>query len=179
MKKLFVLLVLTAVWLAVPATALCMDYQHSMKAGDMSFAWQLEEDRLHVQLSAETEGWVAVGFNPETAMLNANILIGYVENGAVSVEDHFGIGKRRHGEDTRGGGSADVENPAGSEEDGITTVSFAIPLDSGDKYDPPVKGDGSDIVILAYGTRDSVRLRHKFRATYKVNLQTGETEKIR
>ena len=159
--------------------ALAMDYQHSMELKDMNFSWSIENDLIHVKLSAKTTGWVAVGFNPEKAMLHANIIIGYVKKGKVKIEDHFGNRKRGHSKDKKEGGKNDIQNPAGTEENGFTTLTFTIPLDSGDKTDGVIKADGSNILIFAYGgKRDSTKSRHNYRSTYSVNLKTGENKRI-
>ncbi|MCD6121274.1 MAG: hypothetical protein J7K04_05515 [Spirochaetales bacterium] len=40
----------------------------------ITLKWKIEEKNLHIIiLSAETEGWLAVGFNPTKKMKDANI----------------------------------------------------------------------------------------------------------
>ena len=169
------------IYLLVSALSLwAMDYQHSLKAEDITFSWTIEGDLIHVELSAKTTGWVGIGFNPESAMLGANIIIGAVKKGKVNIQDHFGSRKRGHTEDTKQGGTDHVKNAAGTEKDGITTISFTIPLNTDEKFDTPIKADGTDIIMLAYGAgRDSLKGHHPFRTVYKVNLETGENEKVK
>jgi len=140
-------------------------------------AWDFQ---IHVEMAAKTTGWVAVGFDPEKAMSGANIIIGAVKKGKFKVEDHYADRKRGHSNDKKFGGKNDVLNPSGSEENGITTISFSFPLDTGDKYDKPINPAGMTKIMLAYGAgKDSFKNRHPFRTIYEINLSTGENKKIK
>ena len=179
MKKniLSALLALSFILLAVP-NLWATDYQHTLKVEEMNFSWNLNESTMDIRISAETTGWVGIGFNPEEHMLGANIILGYVKDGKARIEDHYGIQKRAHGPDEKEGGSVNITNPEGWEENGVTTLAFTIPLNSGDKYDPPVKTDGISTLIFAYGgDRDSLKTRHHFRTTWEIDLKTGEGKK--
>ncbi len=166
--------------LLIPFSLHATDYQHTLEVKDMQFSWSIEGDKIHVKLSAKTTGWVGIGFDPEKAMSGANIIIGAVKNGKFKVEDHYGDRKRGHKNDEKLGGNNDVLNPSGSEKDGITVISFTLSLDSGDKYDKPVKASGKNLVMLSYGAgKDSFKNRHPFRAIYEIDFSTGENMKIK
>ncbi|MCF6247591.1 MAG: DOMON domain-containing protein [Desulfobacula sp.] len=164
----------------LPLSVSAMDYQHTLQAKGLSFSWSLDGDKIHVSLTAETTGWVAIGFDPEKAMQGANIIIGAVKKGKFKIEDHYGDRKRGHSNDEKLGGTNDVLNPAGIEEDGVTTISFSFPLKSDDKYDKPIQTDGIMKIMLAHGAgKDSFRNRHPYRTIYEVNLSTGENKKLK
>lgn len=180
MKKRFLLILILCLMAVLPVAVSAMDYKHTLKAGDMTFSWSLDSDKIHVQLVAKTTGWVAVGFDPENAMQGANIIIGAVKNGKFKVEDHYGDRKRGHSSDKKLGGTNDVLDPSGSEADGVTTISFSFPLTTDDKYDKPVVTQGVSKVMLAYGAgKDSFKNRHPFRTIYEINLSTGENKKLK
>ena len=62
----------------------------------------------------------------------------------------------------------------------MTTISFTLPLDTGDKFDKPINPEGTSKIMLAYGSgRDSFKNRHPFRTIYEINFSTGETKKIK
>lgn len=150
------------------------DYDHEVKAKSASFAWKIDGDTLHVKMSAKTKGWVAVGFNPSKKMKDANYILGYIKDGEAKVVDHFGDKATGHSSDEKLGGSSDVTLVGGSEEGGVTTIEFSIPMNSTDKYDSVLSKDGDTVVLLAYGPdRDSFKPRHKGKATKTVNLGTG------
>ncbi|CCK79687.1 MULTISPECIES: DOMON domain-containing protein [Desulfobacula] len=179
-KNYFIISIAATVFFLSLLPLYAMDYQHTLEVKDMQFSWTIEGEQIHVQMSAKTTGWVAVGFDPEKAMQGANIIIGAVKEGKFKVEDHYGNRKRGHKSDEEMGGKNDVLNPAGSEADGITTISFSLPLDTGDAYDKPIKQEGTTKVMLAYGAgKDSFRNRHPFRTIYEINFSTGENKKIK
>ena len=150
------------------------DYAHEVKAKKMSFAWSVNGDRLDVKLSADTTGWVAVGFNPTDAMKGANYILGFVKDGKVTLSDDFGDSPSGHKPDDKLGGTEDVTLVGGSEENGATTIEFSIPLASADANDGNIAVNGETVVLLAYGPdRDSFKIKHKFRTAMKVNLATG------
>jgi hypothetical protein len=152
------------------------EYSHGIAARDLRFLWTLQADSLDIKLSAPTNGWIGVGFNPETPenMKGANFLIGYVKGGEAQVFDHYGTEMKKHKDDEKIDGKSDLSNVSGSEQDGQTTLEFTIPLDSGDAKDTPLTAQGDTVVLLAYGRSDSIVLKHRFRAILKVNLSTGE-----
>ena len=181
MKKTMIrLLSAIVVTLALAFSASAMDYQHEIKVKNMQFFWTIDGDQIHVKLTAKTTGWVGIGFDPEKAMQGANIIIGAVKEGKFKVEDHYGDKKRAHQSDVKLGGKNDVLNPAGSEADGVTTISFTLPLALDEKWDKPINVSGPMKIMLAYGSgRDSFKTRHPYRTVLEVNLATGESKKIK
>lgn len=172
--KGFTLLVAISVTFVVSAYS--ADYQHSLTAEKVTFDWTVDGDNLAVKLSAPTEGWVAVGFNPVKRMQGANIVLGYVKKGKVKVFDEIGTKPIQHAKDDKQGGTDNVTLVGGSEEGGTTTIEFTIPLNSGDAQDGVIDPAGDTVVILAYGERDSRKMGHKNQATITVNLSTGATK---
>jgi len=153
------------------------DYDHTVEAKDITFSWKVEGDKLAGKVSAKTEGWVGVGFNPSNKMKDANFILGYVKDGKVTIEDDYGATSTSHKTDDSQGGSSDVTQVSGSENDGVTTIEFVIPLNSGDEKDEKLEVNGDTVLLLAYGAgRDSFRMKHKYRTAMTVNLSTGEVK---
>lgn len=155
------------------------EYDHEVKDKKIAFSWKVEGDKLAVKLTAETEGWVGIGFNPISEMKGANFILGYVKNGVAKIDDDFGTDQNSHKPDTKLDGTEDVTLIGGTEADGVTTIEFILPLDSGDKHDTTIDVNGDTIVLLAYGAgRDSFKSKHKYRTALKVNLSTGASQKF-
>ncbi len=153
-------------------------YDHEVKDKKITFAWKVDGDRLAVKLSAQTEGWVGIGFNPSRMMKDANFILGYVKDGKPEITDDFGDTNNNHSPDDKLGGTQDVTLVGGSEEGGMTTIEFTMPLQSPDKNDGTITANGDTIVLLAYGgARDSFKSKHQYRTALKVNLSTGSSEK--
>jgi hypothetical protein len=152
-------------------------YDHETKVQDMGFAWKIDGENLHVKLSGKTTSWVGIGFNPSSKMKGAGFVLGYVKGDKVKVSDEYGDGENSHKADNKLGGTDNVTVIGGSEKDGVTTVEFSLPLNSGEETDAVIQPDGDTTVLLACGEgRDSFKVKHKFRTAIKVNLQTGEVK---
>ncbi len=157
------------------STVQAKEYDHEVKNKKISFFWKVQGDIIAIKVTAETKGWVGIGFNPSKKMKDANFVLGYVKNGKVEIRDDFGKSKTSHKPDSKLGGTSDVVLTGGTEKGGITTIEFTFPLKSGDKYDSEINANGDNIVLLAYGSgRDGFTARHKFRTALRVNLATGD-----
>lgn len=118
---------------------------------DFHLSLTTDGETLSVEISAPTTGWVAVGFDPSAAMKDANIVIGYVADGQVHLRDDWGSGHTSHEPDVDLGGSDDITGVSGSEEDGVTSISFTIPLDSGTPGDKALVPGSVFNILMAYG----------------------------
>jgi len=179
MMKKFILIAFASIVL-FPAYACAMEYQHTLEAKDMTVSWSIDTDQIHLQLTAGTTGWVSIGFDPESAMRGADIIIGVVKNGKVEIEDHYGVRSRSHSQDETLGGKNNVLNPAGEEIDGVTTIRFSRALGSTEQWDKPIVSQGTSRIMVAYGSgSDSLDSGHRYRGVYDINYSTGETKKIK
>lgn len=111
-------------------------------------------DKAEVTVSAAAKGWVAVGFNPTTRMKDANFLIGYVKDGVAYARDDYGVGTGAHQDDEKIGGKNDLISFKGTEVDGVTTMTFVIPRDSGDSKDSKL-GPGTHNIIVGMSGSDN------------------------
>lgn len=138
----------------------------------MTFQWRTDQDSLYVKLSAPTTGWVAVGFDPTSAMRDANFIIGYVQGNDVFISDSYGDGNYSHEPDSEGGGNDNVADKKGSESATSTQISFTIPLDSGDPRDRPLVAGQTYTILLAYGPdgSDGFTLKHATKAKKDLEL---------
>ena len=132
--------------------------------------WMVDGDVLKLKISAPVTGWVAVGFNPTNKMKDADIIIGYVDDGELFIEDHYGNTAISHRPDERGNGTNDIFSASGRESGGTTELSFSIPLDSGDSRDQPLV-EGQEVkVIFASHTADRITAKHNRRTSTVITL---------
>ena len=106
------------------------------------------------------------------AQADANIIIGYVSDEEVFLRDDYGIGNVRHGADVDNGGTYDLSDVEGSEAGGVTTVSFTMPLDSGDALDKPLVSGSTYKMLMAHGPdgADDFGTYHGSRGSVEINL---------
>lgn len=140
----------------------------TVAAKDFTFRYRVEDDNLEAKVSYPTKGWVAIGFNSIKKMKGANFIIGCNKEGEEIVGDHFGVSPIRHKADTLIGGKNNLIEPSCTEEDGKTTLSFTIPLNSGDEKDGVLKQGEENKVIFAAGKKDNLKTKHFTLAKTKV-----------
>ena len=162
------LMILTLI-LAVTGFTGAEDWK-SADTGGFHLEWMVDGSNLNIKVSTATEGWIAVGFNPTNKMKDANIIIGYIEDGMVTIEDHFGNGKFSHRSDVSLGGNDDVSNIGGSEENGVTELIFTIPMDSGDQDDRALTEGQRYKVIFASHKKDRITVKHNNRSSVEITL---------
>lgn len=177
-KTGLITLMLLVAGVLLPGGASASDYAHRLEAGEVTVAWSLDGDLIHMEISAKTAGWVSIGIDPEDAMGGADIIIGAVKNDKVRIEDHFADRKRGHSPDEKLGGENHVINPAGTEKDGITTISFTRSVEAAEEWDKPFNTSGKTKIMVAHGSRDSFVATHQFRAVYDIDFTTGEAVKV-
>jgi hypothetical protein len=143
---------------------------------NITLKWKVSGANLDLKVSAPTTGWVAVGFSPNhTALMEqgTNLIIGYVQNGAVAIEDDYVTVRHFHQSDVSLGGVDNVTNKTGTLSGGSTEIAFTIPLNSGDTYDVPLATGVTTTVLLAYaldGTTNFVN-HHAVRTSVQITLQ--------
>lgn len=123
-----------------------------------TFTWReslYSADSLMITISAPTTGWIAVGFEPTSFMEDADLIIGYVDQGYPHVRDDFGTGTVTHDSDVNLGGTRDITRIGGAETATETHISFSIPYDSGDIYDKQLTEGNTYTFIFAYGADGS------------------------
>ena len=104
-------------------------------------------------------------------MRGANFIFGYVDGEGAHVSDQYGSGNVSHSPDVGGGGSDDILEYQGKEDDSGTIIEFRIPLDSGDMRDRPLEPGETYTVLLAYhGSADNFTSSHTKRESITMTL---------
>ena len=142
------------------------EYRNSLTdpATGMVLAWQNDSTYIYVGLIGPGTGWVAVGFDAERKMKGANIIIGAVSDGSLEIEDHFGTTQIGHREDEE----SDIIQAGGTENDGQTTIEFAVPLESSDKTLAP--GQEVNVILAYHSSSDRLNSRHTARSMLQIEL---------
>ncbi len=130
-------------------------------ANEMTFMWKIDGDSIEIVLRSPLQGWVSVGFDPQTIMKGANMVMGYVDSdGEVVARDHFADQLTSHSADTELGGTDNVTIIGGEENENGTVLHVSIPLDSGDEYDTVLAEGETHKVMLASSGADDFTTQH-------------------
>jgi hypothetical protein len=132
----------------------------TVKAGKFVFLYKTEGENLVGKVSYPTAGWVGVGFNPVKMMKGANFILGTLAADKALVSDEFGTSNTSHAPDTTIGGKNNIIDGNVAIENGTTTVSFTIPLNSGDDKDAVLEKGKPIKVIFAAGKKPDIKKIH-------------------
>lgn len=146
------------------------EYQNSRVFNNFELYWSSDDQFVYFAMKAKTGGWIAIGFDPVSLMKNSDIIEGYVSDGKVTVLDMYSTGDfGPHPPDIQLGGTNDIIESGGTEEDGYTVIEFKRKIDTGDKFDK-VLGKGTHKIIWAVGPDDQATIRHSVRGTGEIDL---------
>lgn len=139
----------------------------------MRFEWRIVADRIEIQLSAPTTGWVLVGFNDRPGLDGARLFFTRVRAGQVEAEAHrtdFRFPAPFHQRITRHGGVEDFEDLRGETRGGVTRTAFSVPLIA--KGAPHVRlSPGKSIhVIMAWSVSDDFDHHSRMRTGVDLTL---------
>jgi len=165
MKKIIIIL-----FVFIPFVTLAAEDWKNENIDGYNFSWRFIEENIEVELSYPVEGWIAIGFDAENKMAGANIIMGAVKDGELLIEDHFGNGIFRHSQDVKIGGTTDIVNAEGSESNGLTTLKFTIPADSGDEKDKTLEEGKLYRIIFASSSTDNIGRKHNNRTGADIRL---------
>ncbi len=149
------------------------EYTDTATFGQMQLAWRHDGEYLYLAMEGPTEGWISIGIEPTRAMKDADYLFGYVEDGEPKFWDAYGTGLvgATHPPDDELGGSNDIVDFAGVEEDGVTRFEIQIPLASGDEYDKTLTPGETYAIIVAMGPTDEYNSKHFFVGSGELTLR--------
>lgn len=143
---------------------------NTVTVSGITLSWEIIGDYIEATLEAETEGWIAIGLNPEQMMQGADFIIGYVKDDEVFIQDDYGSWFTSHASDDSMGGSDDIEILGGEEKKGKTTIHFRRPLTSDDEFDHNIIRGETISVLFALGTKDDFTSMHKGRGKIDITF---------
>jgi len=154
------------------------EYEHTYVAGDGAFelSWTEDHGLITMAMSARTDGWVSVGFDPVKVMKDADMVFGWVDDSGVPhVVDCFSEGTfGPHPEDTELGGTSDIISFAVSYTNGKTIVEFRREVNASDPYDRSIDLLNETDIIWAIGPSDDFNAKHSRAGYATVHFGTGE-----
>lgn len=126
---------------------------------------------LYVHMEAEVDGWMAVGFNAAGGGMNgANMILGYLDEGAPAYRDDVGQG-HRHSEI----GSPMVGEFYFSNNDGNTVMTFSYPLafPDGEGYnlDRLTPGEAYTMIVALHNSSYNISGQHSTRGSIDFTVE--------
>ena len=146
------------------------EYLKKVVYRDLEIFWSNDEKYLYMALRGKTLGYVSIGIQPGSTMKDADIILGYVQDGKVEIFDQYSTGNfGPHPSDEELGGTNDILHYTGKEEEGYTVIEFIRLLKTEDKYDQELKS-GKNKIIWAYSNQDSTKGKHMVRGYGEIEI---------
>lgn len=136
----------------------------------MTINWEFKDNRIYFEMSAPTDGWVAIGFNNSENTTGNYLIMGKVENGKETVEEHYTISPGNYQSFNKLKINTSVENIEGSETAKKTTIKFSLPIISSNKYAKDLKEKSDYILLIAYSQEDDFQHHSIMRTSSKITL---------
>lgn len=139
------------------ATVNAEGYKELVQEG-YTLGWKIHDGVIDVKVSYATDGWVGFGIGKTGTMEGSHIILGFVFDGTATVADHFGYATSKHGPQDKVGGKDSLTARGGTLVDGVTTITFSMPTNTGNPKDPVLVEGESYKVILANGGEGAIDL---------------------
>ncbi len=136
----------------------------------MTVSWELKEGRMHFEMSAPTDGWVAIGFNDSEKTTGNYLIMGNVINGRVTIEEHYTISSGNYKSFAQLNTDAAVFDIKGSEASKTTKLKFSLPQSSTNKYAKDLKIRLEYVLLIAFSQEDDFQHHSIMRTSQKIIL---------
>ena len=123
------------------------------------------------EVSARTEGWIALGFGQTKIMKDAEIIIGCVKDGKAELSHHFATGFVKHVPLGTLDPAADTDAVtviSGGEKDKTTVIKFSRKASLKGDYYKQFKSGAKMAFIYATGKTDDIKTKHSMRGSGEI-----------
>lgn len=142
----------------------------SVEKNGMKVKWEYKADRIHFEMQAPTEGWLAIGFNEENQLTGTNLIMGAVEADRIKMADDYivSFGNPRTVESL--GGRNQIEDAKGQESDGKTKIAFSLPIRAADQFHFNLDKGKTYHLLIAYSQVDDFAHHSIMRTSVEIKL---------
>ena len=136
----------------------------------MSISWHHQNDRIYIEMSAPTDGWVAIGFNTHAGTTGTYLLMGHIINGKANVVEYYTTSPGDYNPITTHGAQAKIQDIEGVEKGKSSTLKFSLPILATSKYQRNLTEGTAYIMLIAYSREDDFKHHSMMRTSVEVKL---------
>ncbi len=136
----------------------------------MTVSWKYEDNSIYFEMTAPTEGWIAIGFNPDAGITGTYLLMGRVVNGKAEVVEHYTVSPGNYKAINILGDAIAVQDVSGEENSNSTTIRFSLPMETDGKYQRNMIADTPYQMLLAYSRDDDFQHHSMMRTSVSIKL---------
>ncbi|MEM6696990.1 MAG: DOMON domain-containing protein [Bacteroidota bacterium] len=163
---MLLLLILYGAMLTLPANC----SQGKVERNGMTVKWKIKYERIHFEMEAPTDGWLAIGFNEKEGLVGTNLIMGAVKNNQVTMTDDFIVSFGNPQPIEKLGGSNQLSDQKGKEQEGRTTIVFSMPIEAADEFHIDLKKGKTIHLLIAYSTSDDFDHHSIMRTSAEITL---------
>ncbi len=142
----------------------------SISKNGMKVEWTYAKNTIRFSISAPTQGWVAIGFNENTFISGAYLIMARVVNGKAEVQEHYTKSPGNYSSFIKLGLKTNPIDVSGKQEKTRTLISFSLPLPSNHKHQKPLNEGMEYNMIIAYSQADDFQHHSRMRSSVQVKL---------
>ena len=142
----------------------------TVERNGMTVQWQVTATELQIRMSAPTQGWVAVGLNPNEHLMGTSLLMGRIQNANPEVEDFYVLSPGNYKPVTELGGESQVTLIEGSESPNGTYLHFSIPLEPDSEWHYALQAGKAMHLLMAYSRSDDFENHSMMRTSVLIEL---------
>ncbi len=136
----------------------------------MKVIWEYRQSRLFFEMTAPTDGWVAIGFNTSEDIIGNYLLMGQVVDGRAKVVEHYTLSPGHYESFSAMRVAASVKDVEGVENERNTTLKFSVPITPANSYAKRLDEGTSYILLLAYSQEDDFQHHSMMRTALRIQL---------
>tara|TARA_R110000850_G_scaffold84412_3_gene181173 strand:+ start:318 stop:830 length:513 start_codon:yes stop_codon:yes gene_type:complete len=145
-------------------------WPNTIQKNGMTVNWKHQGDRVFFEMSAPTNGWVAIGLNPDEGITGTYLLMGRVVNGKAELVEHYTIAPGNYQPIESLGGEIAVKDIDGEETGNSTTIRFSLPVETGSKYQTPLTQSLEYNMLIAFSRDDDFKHHSMMRTSISIKL---------
>ncbi len=142
----------------------------SVQKNGVTVTWEHQNSRIFFEMTAPTDGWVAIGFNTSQDITGNYLLMGQVVDGKPKVTEHYTLSPGYYEPFSAMKVAESVTDVEGTEVKGKTTLKFSVPVVPANSYAKRLDEGTSYVLLLAYSQEDDFQHHSMMRTSMRIQL---------
>ncbi|MFK7926305.1 MAG: DOMON domain-containing protein [Bacteroidia bacterium] len=154
----------------ISLASIMMQEPNQVSRNNMEVSWKYDAQRIWIEMSAPTDGWLAIGFNESQEITGNYLLMGRVRDGRAELVEYRTIAAGNYQSITQLGGSIQIADVEGEESGDTTSIKFSLPLEAVDRYRKDLTQGNEYVLLLAFSREDDFQHHSMMRTSIEINL---------
>lgn len=146
------------------------DDMKEISKNKMTVKWKIDQEFIHFDMEAPTDGWVAIGFNETASLAGTYLLMGRIRNGKAEIVEHYTNQPGSYKPIAAYGITNQVLSITGNEIGSNTRLRFTIPISAASKYHKDLLPDTNWSMLIAYSVADDFQHHSIMRTSVNIKL---------